>query len=68
VSVAALAIGTTILEDEKFVASFTAMSRQRLAASYRLATSILDFEDIEYVKGGYASKVSFIFSRRMTAR
>ncbi|KAL3446571.1 pyridoxal phosphate-dependent transferase [Aspergillus insuetus] len=47
-------IGTTILHDEEFVASFTEKSRRDLAHSYRITTSILDEEGINYIKGGNA--------------
>ncbi|KAJ5777736.1 Pyridoxal phosphate-dependent transferase major region subdomain 2 [Penicillium odoratum] len=53
-SQAAITIGTTILEDQDFVSSFTAKSRNSLAAGYRLVTSFLDQEGIEYAKGGNA--------------
>ena len=51
-SQAAVTIGTTILEDQAFVSSFTAKARKRLASAYRLTTSVLDKEGINYVKGG----------------
>ncbi|KAL1964034.1 hypothetical protein VTN77DRAFT_7580 [Rasamsonia byssochlamydoides] len=57
---AALTIGTAILEDQEFVSSFNALARQRLAASYRLVTSILDREGIRYVKGGNAGFFIYI--------
>ncbi|KAJ6017362.1 hypothetical protein N7451_000741 [Penicillium sp. IBT 35674x] len=59
-SQAAIAIGTTILEDQNFVSSFTAKSRKSLAAGYRLATSILNQEGIEYAKGGNAGFFVYI--------
>lgn len=51
-SQAAITIGTTILEDQDFVSNFTAKSRESLAAGYRLVTSILGREGIDYAKGG----------------
>ncbi|KAL2828974.1 pyridoxal phosphate-dependent transferase [Aspergillus cavernicola] len=53
-------IGATILRDEKFVEKFTAKSRQDLAFSYRIATSILDQEGINYIKGGNAGFFLYI--------
>ncbi|KAL3461359.1 pyridoxal phosphate-dependent transferase [Aspergillus heterothallicus] len=53
-------IGTAILRDEKFVTEFTEKSRQDLAYSYRIATSILDKEGIGYVKGGNAGFFVYI--------
>ncbi|KAL2811087.1 pyridoxal phosphate-dependent transferase [Aspergillus granulosus] len=47
-------IGATILQDEEFVSEFTEKSRQDLAYSYRIATSILEEESINYIKGGNA--------------
>jgi hypothetical protein len=40
------------LQDEKFVANFAEKSRRDLAHSYRITTSILDEEGINYIKGG----------------
>ncbi|KAJ5532874.1 hypothetical protein N7494_009426 [Penicillium frequentans] len=59
-SQAAITIGTTILEDQDFVSSFTAKSRESLAAGYRLATSILEKEGIDYAKGGNAGFFVYI--------
>ncbi|KAJ5659809.1 hypothetical protein N7507_006260 [Penicillium longicatenatum] len=53
-SQAAITIGTTILDDQDFVSSFTAKSRESLAAGYRLVTSILEQGGIDYAKGGNA--------------
>ncbi|KAJ5505439.1 Pyridoxal phosphate-dependent transferase major region subdomain 2 [Penicillium expansum] len=53
-SQAAVTIGTAILEDQAFVSSFTAKARQGLASAYRLTTSVLNKEGINYVKGGNA--------------
>ncbi|KAL2865539.1 pyridoxal phosphate-dependent transferase [Aspergillus lucknowensis] len=49
-SAAAETIGTAILQDEEFVEKFTERSTQDLAYSYRIATSILDQEGINYNK------------------
>jgi hypothetical protein len=51
-SQAAITIGITILDDQDFVSSFTAKSRESLAAGYRLVTSILEQGGIDYAKGG----------------
>lgn len=51
-SQAAVTIGTAILEDRDFVTSFTAKAREGLASAYRLTTSVLDKEGINYIKGG----------------
>lgn len=51
------AIGATILEDRSFVANFTDQSARDLANTYRIATSALDREGINYVKGGYVPAV-----------
>ncbi|KAJ5374663.1 hypothetical protein N7517_006669 [Penicillium concentricum] len=53
-SQAAVTIGTTILEDQAFVSSFTAKSRRGLASAYQLTTSVLNEEGINYIKGGNA--------------
>ncbi|KAK4865261.1 hypothetical protein LT330_001884 [Penicillium expansum] len=53
-SQAAVTIGTAILEDQAFVSSFTAKAKQGLASAYRLTTSVLNKEGINYVKGGNA--------------
>ncbi|KAJ5840763.1 uncharacterized protein N7525_005951 [Penicillium rubens] len=59
-SQAAVTIGTAILEDQAFVSSFTAEARKRLASAYRLTTSVLDKEGINYVKGGNAGFFVYI--------
>ncbi|KAJ5942018.1 hypothetical protein N7516_002186 [Penicillium verrucosum] len=59
-SQAAVTIGTTILEDQAFVSSFTAKARQRLASAYRITTSVLNKEGINYVKGGNAGFFVYI--------
>ena len=41
-----------ILEDQEFVSEFTARAQKSLAASYRLVTSTVQQEGINYVKGG----------------
>lgn len=51
-SQAAITIGTAILGDQEFVDSFMAKSQASLATGYRLATSTLERENINYVKGG----------------
>ncbi|KAL3479483.1 pyridoxal phosphate-dependent transferase [Aspergillus californicus] len=53
-------IGAAILSDEDFVEKFTEKSRQDLAKSYRIATSTLDAEGINYVKGGNAGFFVYI--------
>ncbi|KAJ6090206.1 hypothetical protein N7486_009021 [Penicillium sp. IBT 16267x] len=59
-SQAAITIGATILEDQDFVSSFTAKSRESLAAGYRLVTSILDQGGIDYARGGNAGFFVYI--------
>ncbi|CDM37894.1 unnamed protein product [Penicillium chrysogenum] [Penicillium roqueforti FM164] len=59
-SQAAVTIGTVILEDQAFVASFTAKARQSLASAYRFTTSVLNREGINYVKGGNAGFFVYI--------
>lgn len=49
----ALVVGSAVLEDVDFVASFTAKTREHLTKSYKLVTSALDEKGIPYVKGGY---------------
>lgn len=56
----AITIGTAILEDTGFVDSFMAKSRASLAAGYRLATSTLERENINYVKRGNAGFFIYI--------
>jgi len=51
-SQAAVTIGTAILEDQDFVSSFTAKAKHSLALAYRLTTSVLNKEGIDYIKGG----------------
>jgi hypothetical protein len=51
-STAVETIGTAILEDEEFIAKYREKSRKDLAFSYRIATSTLDQEGINYIKGG----------------
>ncbi|GLA36365.1 hypothetical protein AnigIFM63309_002463 [Aspergillus niger] len=51
-STAAVTIGTTILEDQDFLHDFTAKSQQSLASTYRIATSTLDREGINFIRGG----------------
>ncbi|EKV07169.1 hypothetical protein PDIG_74430 [Penicillium digitatum PHI26] len=59
-SQAAVTIGTAILEDQAFVSNFRAKARKRLASAYRLTTSVLDKEGIDYVKGGNAGFFVYI--------
>ncbi|CBF75574.1 hypothetical protein AN3704.2 [Aspergillus nidulans FGSC A4] len=59
-SSAAETIGTAILQDEDFVSRFIERSRRDLAHSYSIATSILDQEGINYVKGGNAGFFLYI--------
>ncbi|GLA68676.1 hypothetical protein AtubIFM55763_005418 [Aspergillus tubingensis] len=59
-STAAVTIGTTILEDQDFVRDFTAKSQQSLASTYRIATSTLAREGINYLKGGNAGFFIYI--------
>ncbi|KAL4750165.1 hypothetical protein BDW72DRAFT_176496 [Aspergillus terricola var. indicus] len=59
-SSAAETIGTAILQDEDFVSRFVEKSRRDLAHSYRIATSILDQDGINYVKGGNAGFLLYI--------
>ncbi|KAJ6099738.1 hypothetical protein N7467_001273 [Penicillium canescens] len=59
-SQAAVTIGTTILEDRAFVSSFTAKSRKCLASAYRLTTSTLNEQGINYIKGGNAGFFVYI--------
>ncbi|KAB8273454.1 pyridoxal phosphate-dependent transferase [Aspergillus minisclerotigenes] len=59
-STASITIGATILEDQDFITQFTQESRQSLASTYRIATSILHHEGINYVKGGNAGFFIYI--------
>ncbi|KAL4868567.1 hypothetical protein BDV12DRAFT_95985 [Aspergillus spectabilis] len=59
-SAAVETIGTAILEDEEFVVKYTEKSRKDLAFSYRIATSTLDQEGINYIKGGNAGFFLYI--------
>ncbi|KAE8323746.1 pyridoxal phosphate-dependent transferase [Aspergillus sergii] len=59
-STASITIGATILEDQDFITQFTQKSRQSLASTYRIATSILNQEGINYVKGGNAGFFIYI--------
>ncbi|KAB8199848.1 pyridoxal phosphate-dependent transferase [Aspergillus parasiticus] len=59
-STASITIGATILEDQDFITQFTQKSRQSLASTYRIATSILTQEGINYVKGGNAGFFIYI--------
>ncbi|KAJ5296030.1 hypothetical protein N7508_010851, partial [Penicillium antarcticum] len=59
-SQAAVTIGTTILEDQAFVSSFTTKSRRSLASGYQLTTSMLEKEGISYIKGGNAGFFVYI--------
>ncbi|KAJ5138392.1 Pyridoxal phosphate-dependent transferase major region subdomain 2 [Penicillium bovifimosum] len=59
-SQAAVTIGTAILEDQAFVSSFIAKARQVLASTYRLTTSVLDKEGVNYIKGGNAGFFVYI--------
>ncbi|KAL4892653.1 aspartate aminotransferase [Aspergillus ambiguus] len=43
-----------IFEDSEFVSQFTAKSQQHLAKTYRIITSKLDKEGIDYIRGGNA--------------
>lgn len=47
-----ITIGMRMLEDRDFVSRFTAKSRESLAVSYRIITSTLDRDGINYIKGG----------------
>lgn len=51
-STAAVTIGATILEDREFVSNFFAKSSHHLASTYKITTSTLEKEGINYVKGG----------------
>ena len=55
-----IAVGTTILEDRAFVAEFIAMSRKRLADSYRFARTVLENAGISCHKGGNAGFFLYI--------
>ncbi|KAJ5349853.1 hypothetical protein N7541_007580 [Penicillium brevicompactum] len=59
-SQAAVTIGTTVLEDRSFVSSFIAKARHSLASGYRLTTSILEKEGINFIKGGNAGFFVYI--------
>ncbi|KAJ5779703.1 hypothetical protein N7457_007423 [Penicillium paradoxum] len=59
-SQAAVTIGTAVLEDQEFVSSFTAKARQGLASAYRITTSFLNKEGINYIKGGNAGFFVYI--------
>ncbi|KAL4910726.1 hypothetical protein BDW74DRAFT_141733 [Aspergillus multicolor] len=59
-SSAAETIGATILQDEELVSKFIEKSRRSLVYSYRIATSVLDQEGINYVKGGNAGFFLYI--------
>ncbi|KAJ5567671.1 Pyridoxal phosphate-dependent transferase major region subdomain 2 [Penicillium sp. DV-2018c] len=59
-SQAAVTIGTAILEDQDFVSSFIAKTREVLASTYRLTTSVLDKEGINYIKDGNAGFFVYI--------
>ncbi|KAL4920288.1 pyridoxal phosphate-dependent transferase [Aspergillus aurantiobrunneus] len=53
-------IGAAILQDDDFVSEFTQKSKKDLAFSYRIATSFLDEEGINYIKGGNAGFFLYI--------
>ncbi|KAB8229725.1 pyridoxal phosphate-dependent transferase [Aspergillus alliaceus] len=59
-STASITIAATLLEDQAFVTQFTRKSRLSLASTYRIATSTLDQEGINYVKGGNAGFFVYI--------
>nr|XP_001391005.2 aspartate aminotransferase [Aspergillus niger CBS 513.88] len=59
-STAAVTIGTTILEEQDFLRNFTVKSQQSLASTYRIATSTLDREGINYIRGGNAGFFIYI--------
>ncbi|KAF5855610.1 hypothetical protein ETB97_008883 [Aspergillus alliaceus] len=59
-STASTTIAATLLEDQAFVTQFTRKSRLSLASTYRIATSTLDQEGINYVKGGNAGFFVYI--------
>ncbi|PIG85776.1 aspartate aminotransferase [Aspergillus arachidicola] len=59
-STASITVGATILEDQDFITQFTQKSRQSLASTYRIATSILTQEGINYIKGGNAGFFIYI--------
>lgn len=50
----ACSIATTILEDKKFIESYTKKSRELLSQNYAVATKILDDTGIDYVRNGNA--------------
>ncbi|KAF2807027.1 PLP-dependent transferase [Mytilinidion resinicola] len=49
-----IAVAVAILEDEEFVASFLALSRQKIGDAYRYATSFLQKNGNEYWRGSTA--------------
>jgi hypothetical protein len=51
-SSASVRIATVLLENGNFVEQFKVKSRNGLAKSYKLVTSVLDKKGISYVKGG----------------
>jgi 1-aminocyclopropane-1-carboxylate synthase len=55
-----IAVGTAILEDKSFVAEFTALSRKRLAESYRHTRLTLEKAEISCHKGGNAGFFLYI--------
>ncbi|EYE91065.1 pyridoxal phosphate-dependent aminotransferase [Aspergillus ruber CBS 135680] len=59
-STAAVTIGATILEDRQFVSDFFAKSSQHLTSTYKITTSTLEKEGINYVKGGNAGFFIYI--------
>ncbi|KAE8373804.1 pyridoxal phosphate-dependent transferase [Aspergillus bertholletiae] len=59
-STASITIGATILEDQKFITQFTQQSCKSLASTYRIVTSTLNQEGINYVKGGNAGFFIYI--------
>ncbi|ODM22897.1 hypothetical protein SI65_00486 [Aspergillus cristatus] len=59
-STAAVTIGATILEDREFVSNFFAKASQHLASTYKITTSTLEKEGINYVKGGNAGFFMYI--------
>ncbi|OJJ82813.1 uncharacterized protein ASPGLDRAFT_59217 [Aspergillus glaucus CBS 516.65] len=59
-STAAVTIGATILEDREFVSNFFTKSSHHLASTYKITTSTLEKESINYIKGGNAGFFIYI--------
>ncbi|KAF7591387.1 hypothetical protein BBP40_001613 [Aspergillus hancockii] len=59
-SAASTTIAATILEDQAFISQFNQKSHRSLASTYRIVTSTLDREGINYIKGGNAGFFIYI--------